>query len=118
MGTIKVTNIRVYAYHGCLAEETKIGSDYLVNVSVTADLSKSAVSDTLEDTVDYVFLNKVIKEEMAIASKLLEVVCQRILTRFFNESLLIQTATVAISKLNPPIGGDVEMVTVEMSKTR
>ena len=118
MNTIKVTNIRVYAYHGCLVEETKIGSDYLVQVSVTADLSKSAQSDVLEDTVDYVFLNHVVKEEMAIASKLLETVCERILKRFITESPLIQTATVAISKLNPPIGGDVEMVTVEMSKKR
>ena len=118
MNTIKVTNIRVYAYHGCLNEETKIGSDYLVNVSVTVDLSKSAQSDALEDTVDYVFLNQVVKEEMAIASKLLETVCERILARFIQESPLIDTATVAISKLNPPIGGDVKMVTVEMSKTR
>jgi len=117
MNTIKVTNIRVYSYHGCLNEETKIGSDYLVNVSVTADLSKSAQSDALEDTVDYVFLNQVVKEEMAVASKLLETVCERILARFIQESPLIDTATVAISKLNPPIGGDVEMVTVEMSKT-
>ena len=117
MNTIKVTNIRVYSYHGCLNEETKIGSDYLVNVSVTADLSKSARSDALEDTVDYVFLNQVVKEEMAVASKLLETVCERILARFIQESPLIDTATVAISKLNPPIGGDVEMVTVEMSKT-
>jgi len=118
MDTIRVTNIRVYAYHGCLAEETKIGSDYLVNISVTADLSKSAASDMLEDTVDYVFLNQVVKEEMAIASKLLETVCDRILTRFMQENHLINTATVAISKLNPPIGGDVERVTVEQIKRR
>ena len=26
MGTIKVTNIRVHAHHGCLAEESIIGS--------------------------------------------------------------------------------------------
>ena len=118
MDTIRVTNIRVYAYHGCLSEETKIGSDYLVNVAVKADLSASAQSDELEDTVDYVFLNQVVKEEMAIASKLLETVCDRILKCFLSESAMIQEATVAISKLNPPIGGDVEMVTVEQHVLR
>ena len=118
MGTIQLTNIRVYAYHGCLSEETKIGSDYLVNVSVKADLSKSSVTDALEDTVDYVFLNQVVKEEMAIPAKLLETVCHRILQRFLAESKLIIEATVAVSKLNPPIGGDVEMVTVEQSVKR
>lgn len=118
MDTIHVTNIRVYAYHGCLSQETKIGSDYLVNVSVKADLAISSQSDELEDTVDYVFLNQVVKEEMAIASKLLETVCARILKRFLSESPRILQATVAISKLNPPIGGDVEMVTVEQSLLR
>lgn len=118
MDIIKVTNIRVYAYHGCLSQETKIGSDYLVNVSVQADLSKSAASDELNDTVDYVFLNQVVKEEMAIPSKLLETVGSRILQRFLKESPLIKKATVAISKLNPPIGGDVEMVSVKRTLER
>ena len=37
MGIIKVTNIRVYAYHGCLKEESVIGSDYSVDVTVEAE---------------------------------------------------------------------------------
>ena len=59
MGIIKVENIRVYANHGCLKEETKIGSDYRVDLKVKADLQKSAQSDALADTVDYVLLNKI-----------------------------------------------------------
>ena len=56
MGVIKVENIRVYAYHGCMSEETTIGSDYRVDVSVNADLEKSSVTDALNDTVDPHFL--------------------------------------------------------------
>jgi len=118
MGKIRVSNIRVYAYHGCLTEETKIGSDYRVDVEIEADLSQSAKTDQLQHTVDYVLLNRIVKEEMAIASHLLETVCERILIRFFKEDGLIQKASVAVSKLNPPIGGDVEMVTVERTKVR
>lgn len=118
MGIIKVENIRVFAHHGCLKEETAIGSDYRVDIEVKANLKTSAKTDALEDTVDYVFLNKVVREEMAIPSKLLETVAQRILNRFFNEDKLITKATVAVSKLNPPIGGDVEMVTIQLSKKR
>ena len=115
MGIIKVENIRVFAYHGCLKEETKIGSDYRVDLEVKADLQTSAVTDKLSDTVDYVFLNKVIKEEMEIASHLLETVAKRILNRIFNEDKLVKKATVWVSKLNPPIGGDVERVTIKMT---
>ena len=118
MGVIKVKNIRVYAYHGCLVEEGKIGSDYRVDVAVKADLSKSAVSDNLVDTVDYVHLNKIVKEEMAIRSKLLEEVAKRILDRILKEISIAQKVAVEVSKLNPPIGGNVAMVTIEMSKSR
>ena len=118
MGIIKVENIRVFSYHGCLKEETKIGSDYRVDLEVKADLRISAVSDQLSDTVDYVLLNKIVVEEMAQASKLLETVAKRILDRIFNEDPLVIKATVSVSKLNPPIGGDVQAVTIKMTKKR
>ena len=118
MGIIKVENIRIYAYHGCLLEEGKIGSDYRVDIKVKANLETSAKSDELADTVDYVHLNKIVKEEMAIRSKLLEHVAERILNRVLNEILTVQTADVSVSKMNPPIGGNVEKVTVTLQKKR
>jgi len=118
MGLIKVENIRVFAHHGCLKEETAIGSDYRVDLTVNANLKTSAKTDRLKDTVDYVFLNKVVREEMAKPSKLLETVAQRILDRIFAEDQLVTKATVSVSKLNPPIGGDVKMVTIKLTETR
>ena len=115
MGIIKVENIRVFAYHGCLKEETKIGSDYRVDLKVKANLQESAISDKLSDTVDYVFLNRIIKEEMNMPSYLLETVAKRILNRIFNEDSMVTKATVWVSKLNPPIGGDVARVTIKMT---
>lgn len=118
MGIIKVENIRVFAHHGCLNEETKIGSNYRVDLEVEANLQTSAKSDKLADTVDYVLLNRIIKEEMSIPSALLETVCRRILDRIFKEDTLVKKATVWVSKLNPPIGGDVESVTIKMKDKR
>jgi len=118
MGKIKLQNVRIYAYHGCLIEEGHIGSDYRVDLVVHTDLSKSAKTDNLSDTVDYVFLNKIIEEEMAIRSKLLETVADRILHRILEESTMVTKAKVVISKINPPIEGDVEMVSIIMEKAR
>ena len=118
MGIIKVNNIKLYAFHGCLDEEGKIGSEYSVDVKIKADLKKSAKTDELSDTVDYVHLNHIVKEEMAIRSKLLEEVAQRILNRFFKELRMIQKATVSVSKINPPIGGNVKEVVIIISKKR
>ncbi len=118
MGKIKVRNIKVYAHHGCLKEETNIGSEYLVNISVDAPLEKASLSDNLIDTVDYVHLNRIVKEEMKIASKLLEHVAKRILHRIFSELREVSKVKVSVSKINPPIGGDVENVTVVLKEKR
>lgn len=118
MHKIQLNNVRVYTNHGCLTEEELIGSEYRVDLEVETDLSKSAKTDDLSDTVDYVTLNRIIKEEMAVRSKLLEQVAQRILDRIFKEESMVQTAEVKVAKINPPIGGDVESVVIVMKQNR
>jgi dihydroneopterin aldolase len=118
LGKVKVENIKVYAHHGCLKEETVIGSEYRVDVSVRANLSKASLSDELKDTVDYVHINHIVKEEMKTPSKLLEHVAKRIINRIFSEIATVSKSKVSVSKINPPIGGDVEMVTVVLSAKR
>jgi dihydroneopterin aldolase len=118
MGNIRLKNIRVYAYHGCLAEEARIGSDYSVDLEIKTDLRKSSITDELSDTVDYVTLNQIVVEEMAIRSKLLEHVGHRIITRIFKELPEVSRIVLGVSKLNPPIGGDVEAVTIIMEEYR
>ena len=118
MGTIKLKNIRTYSYHGCLIEEGKIGSDYSVDIEVNTNLNKSSLSDDLKDTVDYVLLNQIVVEEMAIRSNLLEHVAQRIIRRVLKEVATISSVKLGVSKLNPPIGGDVEAVTIVMEESR
>jgi dihydroneopterin aldolase len=118
MGKIQVNNIKLYAFHGCLDEEAKIGSEYRVDIAVKANLQHSAQSDELKDTVDYVHLNRIVKEEMAIRSKLLEHVSKRIIDRIFDEIEMVKKATICVAKINPPIGGNVEEVVIILSKKR
>jgi len=118
VGKVILENIRVYAHHGCLPQETIIGSEYRIDVTVDSDLKKAAVSDQLNDTVDYVHINNIVVEEMKQPSKLLEHVAQRILNRIFKELSLVNKTKVAVSKINPPIGGDTETVTVILSQKR
>jgi dihydroneopterin aldolase len=116
MGIIKLKNIRTFSYHGCLIEESKIGSDYSVDLDVKTDLKQSAVSDDLKDTADYVLLNRIVVEEMAVRSNLLEHVAKRIIVRIFKDEPTISYIKLGVSKLNPPIGGDVEAVTIVMEE--
>jgi len=118
MGKIFLKNIRLYAYHGCLDEEEKIGSDYVVNVVVHTELEKSSFSDELSDTVDYVSLHAIVKEEMAVRAKLLEKVADRIIKRIFREHEEVSRARVKVAKQNPPIGGNAEEVAVALELER
>ncbi len=117
MGSIILENIKIYSNHGCLEEEARIGSDYLVDLEAHANFSKACESDELEDALDYVSLNAIVKEEVGIRSKLLEHVCKRILDRIGNELPTVTYAKVKLSKLNPPIGGHVEKVSIILEKT-
>ena len=118
MGIIKLNNIRTFSYHGCLEEEAKIGSNYSVNLTIKTNLEPSAKTDELTDTVDYVDLNRIVVEEMAIRAKLLEHVAKRIMDRVLKELQMVTKIEVEVTKLNPPIGGDVEGVTIIMKQKR
>lgn len=118
MGKIILKNVRCYSFHGCLKEESIVGSDYLVNLKIWGDLKKSASSDELADTIDYVLLNHIIKAEMSKPSKLLETVAQRINEKIFQKEPRVTKSVVTITKVCPPINGDVEGVSVKLKKKR
>lgn len=109
--TIEVNDIKVYAFHGCLEEEAKIGGHYSVDVRVITDFTEAAIKDELNLTVDYVVINQIVKEEMAIRSKLIEQVGQRIYDRIRLLNGVIKQC-VKIIKHSPPINGDVKNVAI------
>ncbi|MFT5818796.1 MAG: dihydroneopterin aldolase [Crocinitomix sp.] len=109
---IEVTGIELYAYHGCMGEEAVLGGKYIVDIILTTNFTKSAQTDKLIDTIDYVAVRNIVVEEMAIRSKLIEHVAYRILNRFKNEFSSLEKAHIKVRKLNPPIQGVVKEVAV------
>jgi len=87
-----------------------IGGEYIVNAIVEIDTSRAEQNDLLKSTVDYVSIYNVLKKEMSIPSKLLEVVLERIIVGIKKIDDNIDTVDVSIKKLSPPIGGNVDSV--------
>ena len=116
MSKILVTGIHVFAYHGCLEEEGKVGRAFTVDVSMDCDVSKAAKSDHINDTVNYVTVYNIVKEEMAIRSHLIEHVGRRIHDRIKKELTLVQKAEVKVTKHHPPIHGSADSVSVVYSE--
>lgn len=111
---IEVSGIRIYAFHGCLEEEAKIGGEYIVDVEIMTDFSRATSSDDLVDTIDYVHVNQIVKSEMAIRSKLIEHVGQRILSKLKTEIDHKAEYKVIIKKITPPINGNVDYVSISI----
>jgi dihydroneopterin aldolase len=114
--TIHVNGIKLYAFHGCLPEEEKIGGYYRVDVMLNTDFSVAAQTDDLNQTIDYVVVNKIVGEEMAIRSKLIEHVGQRIVDRLKLELPSIEKIRLTVTKISPPINGDVENVAITIDE--
>lgn len=116
MHKIVVQGIKVYAYHGCLNEEAKIGGNYIVDVTMETDFSEAALTDDLNKTIDYVIVYDIVKKQMAIRSNLIEQVGQRIVNEIKKEFAALKGVEVTVSKLNPPMNGNVEKVSIIISE--
>ena len=116
MGFIEIEGMEFYAYHGHFAEEQIVGNRFIVDLSLSTDCYKAAKSDDLSDALDYQALYMIVKQEMQIKSHLLEHVAGRILDRLTDGYKSIQHVKVKISKLNPPMGGQIEKVSVVMER--
>ena len=113
MGVIKIEGMRFRANHGCMPEEAIVGGMYVVDVMAVTDFSKAAKDDDLTQTIDYCTVYEIVKTEMSIRSKLIEHVAQRILDQMVKAfSTVLEHAEVKVTKLNPPIKGDVSHVSV------
>ena len=114
---IYLKNVRFHAYHGVLQQERIVGNDYVVNLVVDYDFTSAMETDELSATINYAELYEIIKEEMAIPSKLLEHVVGRIGKRVFSEYSAIRQIQLAITKEKPPFGADCDGAGVEVVLT-
>jgi len=118
MGKIFVEGIKIYAYHGCFKEETAIGTNFLVDLEIDVDLEKPAITDSIDDTVNYQAVFQVVKEQMAIPAKILEHVSKRIIDTLFNKFSSVEKIKLKVSKLNVPLGGHIDSVSVQLVCSR
>ena len=110
-----MNGMQFYAFHGCFAEEQSIGTYFRVDVVYDVDTTKAQKSDCITDTVSYLDVYQVVKREMAIPSNLLEHVARRIGEGIRIDFPSVTAVRVKVSKLNPPLGGQMESVSVEVS---
>jgi len=115
---IFLENMEFRAFHGCLEFEQQLGNTFVVSLCMGLNTEQAGRTDNLEDTLNYQLVYDTVKEQMEIPSKLIEHAGQRILDSVFGKFPQINELKVKLSKLNPPLGGKVESVTIELKKSR
>jgi dihydroneopterin aldolase len=116
MGLIQIEGMEFYSFHGHYREEQIVGNKFLVDLTIETDLSKPKDSDNLKDAVNYQQAYEIVKFQMEKKSHLLEHIAGRILDALYAEMEGIKKATVRVSKMNPPMGGKIQSVSVVMSR--
>ena len=115
MSTISIEGMKFHAYHGCIPEEQVTGNTFIVDLYIETDTTKAEESDDLNDTIDYAAVYLLIKQEMQIPSKLIENAGRRILNSVKAKFPEVESAKVKVKKLNPPIEGQIESVSIGLS---
>ena len=118
MGQIRLNGMDFFAYHGCYREEQVTGNHFLVEITMDTDMDVASKTDDLCDALDYADAYELVKQEMAVRSHLLEHVSARIIDRLFERFPQIEQAEVCVAKLNPPIGGQTQSVSVTQRRVK
>jgi len=118
MEEILLEKMRFYAYHGFYVEEQRIGNNFVVDLKIVLPFGDVVKTDQLSDTLNYEAVYLLVKEQMMIPSKLLEHLADRILNKLMETFVSIQALEIRLSKLSPPLGGEIEKVTIVLSKKR
>ena len=116
--SIRLHNLRFYAYHGVILQERRVGGEYKVSLSVRSDISRAADSDKLADTLNYAELYQTVRREMAQPSQLLEHVAGRIGKAVLSDFPQVTEVEVTVTKLNPPMGADCEGASVVLTMNK
>lgn len=115
---IRLNDIRLFARHGVMPDEQTIGAWFRVSLCATIGSDSAAITDNLDETINYAMMADIVKEEMQVPSKLIEHVAGRIGRRLMDELPLIESLEVKVTKENPPISMECRSASVELSLQR
>lgn len=102
---IRLEDVKFYAYHGVYELERQQGNDFLVNLTVKYEAPEENLisEDSIFNTVSYVSLFEIVKEEMGVTRNLIETVASAIVNRIKESFPVCNYIECKIAKMRPPI---------------
>lgn len=119
METIRIKGLEIFAYHGVNPEEKENGQKFVLDLALSADLTRAAQSDDLKDTVNYAAVRKTVNaaftaQKYDLIERAAQVVCDAVLAGFPQ----VEAVTLELKKPEAPINAVFDYVSVEMTRRR
>jgi dihydroneopterin aldolase len=111
---IFINRLRLYAFHGVMPQERRVGGWFVVTLRVHYDISQAFTSDDVAHTVNYAQLCQIVESEMSKPSNLLEHVAGRVADAVFGQFPEVSELELSITKENPPMGANCDGAGVEV----
>lgn len=103
MVRIEILGLRLFGHHGVLEQERKVGNEFVVDIVINYPADRGAETDDISSTLNYAEVVEVAKDEFAEPANLIEAVAMRIATGLRREWPRIDSGSVSVAKLTPPI---------------
>ena len=116
---IVLTRIHGFGYHGLFDHERENGQDFYVDLSLSVDLTAAAISDSIDDTVNYAEITDLVVEEITSNPvNLIEKLAARIAERVLNQHLKVISVVVTVHKPHAPVAAQLKDIAVVVARTR
>lgn len=119
LNIIRIKKASFYGYHGVFQQEQNIGGKFEADLDLYTNFAHAATTDKLQETINYEQVYNVMSN-LALRKKfyLIEALTNAMVDELFRTFPSVHKIALRVRKNNPPIGGVVDSVEVEVVKTR
>ena len=112
---IQLNSLRFTAAHGVYEEEARVGNEFEVNIRLSVKAPETTVTE-LEDTINYGEVYDTVKSIFSQRKALLETISMEMAAALKKQFPYIQSLSIQICKLHPPIISFAGSVSVTYNK--
>ncbi|HUG61206.1 MAG TPA: dihydroneopterin aldolase [Methylomirabilota bacterium] len=116
---IVVHRIALFAHHGVLEEETRMGQRFYVSLEARVDTRRAGASDEVADTVSYADMTAIaLRIGTTRRFRLLEALAEAIAAEILATLPRVSSIVVRIDKPSAPVPAVIDGVSVEIERSR
>ena len=119
MDKIIIKGLEIFAYHGVNDEEKEQGQNFVLDITLWADLLQACESDNLEDTVNYAAVRKTVTRVMTENRyDLIEAAAENTAQAILDEFPKISKVEITLKKPQAPMNAEFDYVAVDIMRQR